>query len=635
MSKFIPSLYQEKIFHFILKSNKNGVISAVAGSGKTTTLLQALKLIPTDKSILFLAFNKSIADELKEKVPNTDNIKVMTVHGYGYNTLLTKEEVKINNRKYNSLLKTIIDYTIKNDNRGFKNFNFDVYDKKSIDKIKFYIQSKDIKNLGEFLQEVIRLCDLTRLNLVNLKKVDVAKTEMRSICKLYNISYTENQIEIVFELLKIGNKMKNVIDYTDMIYFPIIHNIATQTFDYVFIDECQDLNTCQRELMWKGLKPKTGRFIAVGDPRQAIYGFAGADHNSYQKLINLPNVEQLPLSYTYRCGSNIVDMVKNINPDIIAHESTGLGTVLRDCSYKDIKDGDMVLCRQTFPLVKLCIKLLSFGKKAYIIGSDIGQSLSKMIKNQINEGEETTMDDVFGRLYLDLDDKINRIMSEHNITKDDAENDEYVILQKEKIMVIESIGIDEENPYVVISKIDKIFSDDRKVGIALSTVHKSKGLEANRVFIVHPELMPSSRAKSDLEILQEENLKYVAYTRAKSVLGFISDFDAWKSHVSKKDKSKEVKVSKHVGYPGMKMLLKLEITSVKEINGRFGLTKVFNLKDNDGNVFSKFGDIERRYVKGPVTTNTIGSKVEFYGIIKEHSEFNGLKITQIGKISQY
>ena len=429
--------------------------------------------------------------------------------------------------------------------------------------------------------------------------------------------------------------MKDIIYYTDMIYLPIVDNVPTNTFDYVFIDECQDLNSCQRELMWKAIKPSTGRFIAVGDPRQAIYGFAGADHNSYNKLINLPNVEQLPLSYTYRCGSNIVDMVKNINPDIIAHESTGRGVILMDCSYKDIKDGDMVLCRQTFPLVKLCIKFLSQGKKSYIIGSDIGKSLSKMIMSQINEGDEITMDEIFGKLYLDLDERINRLMSEHNINRQDAEDDDYIVLYKEKILVIESIGSDEENPYVVISKIDKIFSDDRKVGIVLSTVHKSKGLESDKVFIIHPELMPSSRAKSDLEILQEENLKYVAYTRAKGVLGFVSDFDAWKSHISKKDKTKDVKSSKHIGFPGMKLPLKLEITSVKEISTRYGLTKVFNLKDDSGNVFSKFGDIERRYVKGPIVNNGVGSKVEFYGIIKEHTEFNGLKITQIGKISQY
>ena len=50
--------------------------------------------------------------------------------------------------------------------------------------------------------------------------------------------------------------------------------------NFVFIDECQDLNACQRSLMLKAVKPNGGRFIAVGDPAQAIYGFAGADSDS-------------------------------------------------------------------------------------------------------------------------------------------------------------------------------------------------------------------------------------------------------------------------------------------------------------------------------------------------------------------
>ena len=85
---FKPSKFQQKIYDFITNGSGNAVVSAVAGSGKTTTLLNALKLIPTNKRVLFLAFNKSIAKELQERVPNTPNIHVKTVHGFGYSSLL-------------------------------------------------------------------------------------------------------------------------------------------------------------------------------------------------------------------------------------------------------------------------------------------------------------------------------------------------------------------------------------------------------------------------------------------------------------------------------------------------------------------------------------------------------------------
>ena len=75
-------------------------------------------------------------------------------------------------------------------------------------------------------------------------------------------------------------------------------------------------------------------------------------------------------------------------------------------------------------------------------------------------------------------------------------------------------------------KIDEIFPKrDKKDGISLSTIHKAKGLEANNVFIACESLMPSKAAKKDWEIRQEYNLMYVAYTRAKNILGFIDEKD--------------------------------------------------------------------------------------------------------------
>jgi len=67
-------------------------------------------------------------------------------------------------------------------------------------------------------------------------------------------------------------------------------------------------------------------------------------------------------------------------------------------------------------------------------------------------------------------------------------------------------------------KIKSIFTDEIQ-GIVLSTVHKIKGLEADRVFIVRPDLLPMQVAKP-WQAIQEKNLQYVAYTRAKLDLIF-------------------------------------------------------------------------------------------------------------------
>jgi superfamily I DNA/RNA helicase len=69
-------------------------------------------------------------------------------------------------------------------------------------------------------------------------------------------------------------------------------------------------------------------------------------------------------------------------------------------------------------------------------------------------------------------------------------------------------------------KIDAIFSDDAE-GVVFSSIHKAKGLEAERVFILHPELMPHPMAKQDWEQVQERNIEYVAITRTLSELIYV------------------------------------------------------------------------------------------------------------------
>jgi len=65
-----------------------------------------------------------------------------------------------------------------------------------------------------------------------------------------------------------------------------------------------------------------------------------------------------------------------------------------------------------------------------------------------------------------------------------------------------------------------IFSDDR-VGVTLSSIHRAKGLEADNVFILRPDLLPHPAAKSPEQLQQESNLKYVAVTRAKNTLTWV------------------------------------------------------------------------------------------------------------------
>ena len=199
-----------------------------------------------------------------------------------------------------------------------------------------------------------------------------------------------------------------------------------------------------------------------------------------------------------------------------------------------------------------------------------------------------------------------------------------------------SHGIDD--PKEVIQKIEEIFFDDKKSGICLSNVHKSKGLESERVFIIHPELFPSKYATLPWQIEQEKNLEYVAYTRAKTTLGFVTDFDAFSNHKSRDIDPSKIKASNYVGRPGMKMYLELVVTDKRIVDSQFGgKDVVYDLIDKNGNIFTKWGEINNEFLTTNLSkTVDVNSKVSFYGIIKDHSQFRGNKITKLEKkISHY
>lgn len=492
---FVPSKYQKAVYTYITKGRGNAVVDAVAGSGKSTTIVNALRIIPSNKSILFLAFNKSIVEELKKKIGDLPNVEISTLHSLGARAIMKMSSCKINGGKYRQYInQRIEDGTLQSE----------IYEKFSaMDKM-------------NWRNNICDLLDLARVNLVEDKK------SIEELAFKHDIDVLDNEVERVIELIAWGRNNVKEIDFTDMIYFPNVMNVKLQKYDWVFIDECQDLNAAQRELFLKCVKP-TGRWIAVGDERQAIYGFSGADADSFQKLRHLPHTIKLPLSICYRCDKDILILAQTIVPQIQWRDNADNGIINRDAKIEDVKDGDMILCRITAPLVSLCMKYVSKGIKAYVKGRDIGANLCRLI--------EKTNEDSIGAALDKIRRELGRIIGKliaQGIVKDETEAKEHprFVYLNDKIESIESISEGLTKSSEVISKIKSIFSDNNGSGICLLTIHKSKGLENDRVFIICEDKMP---LKCCMNIpwmaTQEYNLIYVAYTRAKHYLGFIADLN--------------------------------------------------------------------------------------------------------------
>jgi len=493
MATFTPSKYQRAVYQFIKSCKGNAVVEAVAGSGKSTTIVNAISIIPESKRILFLAFNKSIVNELKRKIGNIPNCDIKTLHSLGAKQMMYYHHSEIDETKYKA------------------HFN------KGVEDGILHMTSDDFGSDAkeDWKRNILQLIDLGRVNLCKDTK------ELDDIAFKFQLFIVDNEVEIAWRVIQWGKAHPETIDFTDMIYLPVVLNVRMWQYDWVFIDECQDLNAAQRELFLRCVKTYGGRFIAVGDRMQSIYGFSGADEESFNKLRTIPRTAKLPLSICYRCDKSIIDLAKQYVPQIEARNNAPAGEVKYDSVIADVKDGDMVLCRTTAPLVKLCIQYIASGVKAYVKGRDIGVNLINMIKKT----KKTMIADCYPYFDRELAKIDERVMKKtHCNAKEAAESDMHKTYA-DKVQAIEILSEGLTTCAEVMNHIDEIFKDENGQGICLSTIHKSKGLESERVFVLCPDkLFLKSAMRVAWMAEQEKNLVYVLITRAKHFLGYITDF---------------------------------------------------------------------------------------------------------------
>ena len=561
--EYEPSQYQKAIFDYIQHEKGNLVVEAAAGSGKTYTLVKALSLIPQDKRVLMTAFNKDIVKELTKKVKEFPNVEVRTLHGLGM--ILTTRGLRIGGMKPEGYKYTQLIYNHWQD-----------LTKTNINKL-----SRNARK--SFVENTKKLVDFGRFYLAT------TRSEMIELMTKYDIPCVADEVDVALKVMAIGGKNLDSIDYTDMIWMPHIYDLHLQEceYDFIMVDECQDLNVAERNLVLRCLK-EGGRLIAVGDSNQCIYGFSGSDPDSFRAIQSIPNTVSMPLSISYRCPESVVKFAQNLVPSIEAKQGAEEGVILDCVSLDDVHDGDMVLCRNNAPLLQVYCKLLEQGKRAYIRGSDVGKNLQNIVIGTHKDYLHTNLkqDGVFIRLYEDLFNSRKAIMERYGISQEDAMKHETIQAKLDMIRALEVLGADLTTTEQLTKKIGDIFpKNDKGEGIMLSTVHKAKGLEADNVFIACASLMPSKSALDEWQVQQERNLMYVAYTRAKKVLGFLNeeetpDFDNFSSKLEAKLRQAEMMVAAILG-------------------------KTFKATMNEAMAKSIVERVTARKIFAPITTNTV------------------------------
>lgn len=478
-----PNPYQDAIYAAVQAATANVQVNAVAGSGKSTTMEQAVARM--QGSTVVLAFNKTIADAMGQRLcaAGHGHARASTVHSLG-----------------NSACR-----------RALRNCKVDADKGGRLAAIAYGDDSYESRTARTAVEKLAALCKLTL--------TEATRANLDALMDRYSVDIdplngeAERIYAAVPKAVQAAQQQVATIDFNDMIWLPVVLGLPVERFDWVCADEVQDENNCQRELMLKAVAPK-GRVMTVGDKNQSIYGWAGAATDSMDLLAKRLNATLLPLNWCYRCPASHIKLAQAIVPHIMARPGAPDGVVVDAVHGKAVAamhDGDLVICRMNAPLAGLAMQLIREGRKATIRGRDIGSNLRAMVTRWMRG--------------LALAAGMQRLMQyrDREITKLEAAGKgaqaETLI---DKVDTIVAIADGCHDVAGLNDRITKIFDDNSTEGTIFSSVHRAKGLEAERVMIYKPELLDwvPKRAQA-WQVAEAANLKYVALTRAKQELWLV------------------------------------------------------------------------------------------------------------------
>lgn len=481
------------------------VISANAGCGKTATCIEAIRrLSALGTSCGYVMFNRRTVDEFREK---TNGLRVTsgTAHEFGSLAFRTRHpKARQNLNKVREIINTMFS-SLPRDEKTFLNKLV-----KFAKQAAFGVSTPSTRNPSDWRQ----LIDHFALHYsLKSKNPDI-----------------ESLISAAMDVLDQSNSDLSSYDFADMIYLTLLTNSVPPKFDVLFIDEAQDTNYANRTLYSRMLKP-WGCAVIVGDQSQAMYGFTGADNDSMKLLTNTFHAHEYPLNISYRCAKLIIAEAQKYVPAIQPAPDAADGYVkslkysdfIRHPSLPKLNAASVILCRFNAPNVSLAFQLIRQGIGCRIEGRDIGQALTELLEKV--SGLSSDPRQIQSLLY----DYLRAQIKKHQASDDHAAithiQDTCAALDAVLARTIELNGTIIDTRSLIVDMFRDTGDPDTPPDIlTLSTVHKAKGREWHRVFILgFDSLMPAPRARPGWELEQENNIIYVAITRAKQELIYITD----------------------------------------------------------------------------------------------------------------
>jgi DNA helicase-2/ATP-dependent DNA helicase PcrA len=475
------STEQDAIFDWFQNGTGNLVVRARAGTGKTTTIKRGVSLAPEAK-ILMAAFNQRIAKELKAAVEGLgrSGVEAKTLHGLGYAYVRYRwKGVKVDNGRDEDIAAEVCGREVPDE---------------------------AVKLVQELASKAKAVEPMTRSAAVLERVARGFRIEADE--EMARRGYGDKWIAArALDAMKRACEEDGSLSFDDMLYVPVRMKWVRPWFDMVVIDEAQDMSHVQLLLAQQACK-RTGRIVVVGDDRQAIYSWRGADSDSLDRLKEELEATELGLTTTYRCGRLIVERAQKLVPDYNAAPQAHDGEIQgMDVAgmLAAVKPGDYVLSRKNAPLVTVCMALLRAGVPARVAGRELGKQIMRLIRKIVKREGSTTAE-----LLKRLGEWEETQMAKAKTCKRKVEREEREREVEDNAEVIRALAAGTTLVDEIDDKLDALCAEDPSGVVVCSSVHKAKGLESDRVFVLSATLRRGQR--------EEENIEYVAVTRARHTL---------------------------------------------------------------------------------------------------------------------
>ena len=473
--------------------SSNLCIEALAGTGKTFMLS---KLAPTLKAptILALAFNVKAKDELAAKLPSKVIVKTLNGLGHGAWSQYVRRPLSVDSKKTWNLSQAL---QREMNIRFSKEENSDISQLVSTAKSQGWVPSGTPWPHSPLWPDTPE--DTSDL-------FDLADVEERDDYRTFLRALMLKSIDSVYR--------NGLLDFNDQLYMPVCFRAPFTKYHTTIVDEFQDLSALNHKMIEKST---SSRFIIVGDPNQAIYAFRGALTSSFETFMDSKTFERFPLTTTFRCAKAIVRRQQDFVPNYNAAEGAPEGEVktFETWTKASIPPGTTIICRNNAPLISMAFALLRQGVPAQVLGTDIGKALESSL-NKATKGLGASAP------TIEVTDRIEGFFRRET-AKAKTDRRRHSLADRRECLL--ALASNCPNLTAMRSACSSLFSNPDAT-ILLSSGHKSKGLEWDTVIHLDPHLIPSKYARSPEALRQEDNLKYVIETRARTtlILAYSEDF---------------------------------------------------------------------------------------------------------------